>query len=57
MNEMWIVQLFYQNKLDATFTFPSELEAKEFFQQKALAFKYGLMGWSASYPRKAIQTA
>lgn len=48
----WVVETFYQNKRQDTFTFNSRDEAMAKFNSLCGAFKFGLVGWSASYPRE-----
>jgi hypothetical protein len=48
----WIVQLFFQGKLDHTEIFTSKEEALAYYQNKAGACRFGLVGWSVSYPRE-----
>jgi hypothetical protein len=46
----WIVETYYQNKHRDTFKFKSRDEAMAKFNSLCGAFKFGLVGWSASYP-------
>lgn len=52
MSKHWIVQFFYYGELRDTERFASRDEAMAFYENKLGACRFGLVGWSVSYPRE-----
>jgi hypothetical protein len=52
MKTIWIVERFYMGQMDSAERFATREEAMEYFQSAANGCRYGLVGWSVSYPRQ-----
>lgn len=52
MTTIWIVEMFFQGKRDRSYRFKSKGEAIDFYESKLSACRFGLIGWSVSYPRE-----
>ncbi len=46
----WQCVLYYRGKYHSLHKFTSREKAMEFYQLKLGAFKFGLVGWTVSYP-------
>jgi hypothetical protein len=46
----WIIHIYYQNKKHSTEKFLTREDALVRFNSLSGAFKFGLVGWSVSYP-------
>lgn len=49
---IWLVTVYFQNKVDSVEQFASKAEAMSYFESKAAACRLGLVGWSVSYPKQ-----
>lgn len=51
MNRRYIVQLLYGKRIDKQWAFATESEAIQFYNSKIGAIKYGLVGFTLTFPR------
>ena len=49
---VWVVETFHGSERQAVEEFPSEEEARRYFEAKRAACRFGLVGWSVSFPRE-----
>lgn len=52
MKSKWVVEMVYMGKVEDVFRFKTREEAMACYESKLGACRYGLVGWSVSYPRE-----
>jgi len=50
----WIVEMHYMGKIKYFESFMTQAEALEYYSLKQGACRFGLIGWSVTYPREVL---
>lgn len=52
INTVWVVEMAYMGKVQNSERFSSKDDAIAFYESKLGACRFGLVGWSVSYPKQ-----